>query len=160
MFEERKDPPFFEERLGCFVFAMFESESTFPFLQVQGKGARSTAAFLRVRSIPFIGQEVIQGAQEKGTKSAALGLQCSQGSFLKKTGKKILGQVLGFGPGQSATAHISVERIPVVQIKPGKGVARRVGIRSRNLQDRSPMCRLKFSSPGIRLHDPELPIYS
>jgi hypothetical protein len=78
---------------------------------VERELAHLAAALEPVVSILFIGQEVIEGAEETGAKAAPLAMEPGQIVAGQETGKKLLGEVLGILRAVTALAHVSVKGI-------------------------------------------------
>src|SRR4051795_3550310 len=83
------------------------------FLGVQMNEFLSTAAFLRLRPLPFVGQKILERGEQESTELSALPIGLGQSVLLLEVHAKSLDEVLGVGLTIAAPADISVKGIPV-----------------------------------------------
>ena len=89
---------------------------------------RAAAAFLGLRAVPFVGEEVLQRGEEEGAELAALGGEAFEVVLLQKAGEERLHEILRVLLRLPLPAHEGVERIPIRLAQLGQrpfGVRRR-----------------------------------
>src|SRR5262245_8624463 len=82
-------------------------------LPVKGESDGAATAFLTVSTIPFVGEKVLQGREEKGAEPAFLAAELLKVVLFEKTGKEGLGEVLGIFLGRSLPADVHIQGIPI-----------------------------------------------
>ena len=88
---------------------------------INGENRFTTAAFLSVFAIPFIGQEPFEHGQEKGAKPAALPRHVRKEFLLQQAGEELLGQILGFLDRVAPPPDESIKRHPIGAAKRFEG---------------------------------------
>ena len=113
LIQKRHGPLSLEVALGSHLVARFELITRLGTLLVERDDRLSSATFAGVRSVPVVGQEILQRRQQEGAKSPQLRIDAFQPTFLQKLGEKRLREVLGVVRRISPAPNEGVKRIPV-----------------------------------------------
>src|SRR2546428_1236391 len=89
----RRSPLPFEQGFGRCVLGQFTLIARFRRV-INGEEGFSTAAFLGVFTVPFVGQETFEHGQQKGAKSTTLPGHVRKEVLLQQASEELLGQVL------------------------------------------------------------------
>jgi hypothetical protein len=91
--------------------------------QVQRQVRAGSAALLRARAIPLVGQEVLEGGAQEDAELAAPGIDVLEEVALDEGGEEALGEVLGRVEVVAALAQQHLHRPPVAGHEVGQGRA-------------------------------------
>ena len=111
------------DRLGRAWICGFQAIAAFSGAEVERKMPASTAPFLRPGSIPFVDQVVLEGCQQKRSKTASFARYVSKVLLFQQAREEALRKILGRGGIVPLTTHERVERIPVGFTQYGQGIS-------------------------------------
>ena len=114
-------PSSVEFRLGRDLGLGLSLESGFGRRSVKGHPLESPTPFERPGFIPFVGQEMVQGSEQKRPESSSRRIGISQPAFFQQTLEEGLREILSILRADASSSDVGEQRVPIILAQGRKG---------------------------------------